>query len=91
MAITADHLEEQPRQLGQLVALEGHLHDFTRCLECNVPLEPAGVEEVRSVVSSYVSETQSVYARCTVCGRIYWPGTHWENMSQMLQVVANGH
>ena len=90
VAITADHLEDQLRELGRHVHLEGYRSDFTRCLECNVLLEPVERRQVRDLVPPYVFETQSTFSRCPSCGRVYWAGTHWHHMRGLLENVANG-
>ena len=90
VAITADHLEDQLRELGRHVHLEGHRSDFTRCLECNVLLEPVEQRQVRDLVSPYVFETQSTFSHCPSCGRVYWAGTHLHHMRGLLENVVNG-
>lgn len=58
---------------------------FTRCLECNVPLEPRSREEAQVHVPPYVHRTQSAFLACPHCGRYYWQGTHWRRMRQSLE------
>jgi hypothetical protein len=35
-------------------------------------------------VPPYVRQTQSRYSECPECGRIYWAGTHWQRMREVL-------
>ncbi len=63
---------------------------FSRCLECNSPLNPAAKPEVAHQVPPYVYATQEAFRRCPSCGRVYWPGTHWERMRAELQTVMAG-
>jgi uncharacterized protein with PIN domain len=35
-------------------------------------------------VPPYVRRTQSRYSECPACGRIYWAGTHWQRMREVL-------
>ena len=35
-------------------------------------------------VPPYVRRTQSRYSECPECGRIYWAGTHWQRMREVL-------
>lgn len=74
--ISSDDWREQLRELLGLVRLEkGQL--FTRCLECNTPLEPVKREEVAGRVSPFILASQAEFGRCPRCQRIYWKGTHF--------------
>lgn len=57
---------------------------FTRCLECNVPLRPAGADEVADRVPTHVRRTRDRFRRCPSCGRVYWEGSHTERMRRRL-------
>ena len=69
-------------QLGQVIRELGLERQprFTRCIECNVPLEARTREEARPHVPPYVHRTQQDFLACPSCGRHYWRGTHWEAM-----------
>lgn len=82
--------DDNPRRQMRMVIAEMKLdreREFTLCLECNMPLVPRDKEEVRDLVPPYVFKTQSQYYRCPGCGRIYWRGTHWEHMNQVLKTL----
>jgi uncharacterized protein len=55
---------------------------MTRCLNCNGVLVEREKESVKSDVPFYVYRTQERFYSCPVCGRIYWRGTHYENMAK---------
>ncbi len=63
---------------------------FSRCLECNSPLKAVVKAEVAGQVPPYVYATQDDFQRCPSCGRVYWPGTHWERMRAELDTVMAG-
>jgi uncharacterized protein with PIN domain len=82
--------EDDPREQMRQVITEMNLdreREFTLCLECNVPLAPRDRDEVRDLVPPYVYKTQTQYHQCLACGRIYWRGTHWEHMKQVLGIL----
>jgi len=54
--------------------------DDSRCGECNGVLEEVSAGEVEAVVPPYVLSTAERFRRCVGCGRIYWPGTHGEQI-----------
>jgi hypothetical protein len=62
--------------------------EFTRCLECNERLLARNKDEVEGLVPPYVYKTQTKYHQCPVCGRVYWRGTHWEHMKQVLESLT---
>jgi uncharacterized protein with PIN domain len=52
----------------------------SRCGECNGVLEEVSAAQVADVVPPYVLKTAERFRRCTDCHRIYWPGTHGEQI-----------
>ena len=84
--IEDDDPRDQFRQLARAVNLDQE-YKFTRCLECNQPLEPRSKDEVEGLVPPYVFKTQSQYHQCPACQRIYWRATHWQHMSQVLDTL----
>lgn len=76
---------EQTQEILRRFALDETLHGlapFTRCLHCNGLLETVSKEAVRG---SLEDEPLTVryyhdFRRCTSCGRIYWPGTHFTKL-----------
>jgi len=85
VSVEGDHLQDQLRFLAARLGLRGPFRLFSRCLECNVPLLPVEGAAVRDLVPPYVYQTQTRYTSCPRCGRIYWPGTHWQHMRAMAE------
>ena len=86
--IESEEPEEQMRQLMAVFDLKGQFKPFTRCLECNQPLESRSREELAGRVPPYVYRTQMQYMECPSCRRIYWRGTHWTAMVRKLEKIA---
>ena len=80
LLIRDDEVGEQLRQVVAELKLDIPGKSFSRCLRCNVDLEPAPREQVQERVPPYVYRNQQSFTRCPACQRIYWPGTHWRNM-----------
>jgi uncharacterized protein len=78
--------DDVTRQLRQVFAELGlELKEaLTRCIECNSELESRVPAMVAGRVPPYVRRTQSRYSECPECGRIYWAGTHWQRMREVL-------
>jgi uncharacterized protein with PIN domain len=58
---------------------------FSRCLLCNVLLDPISREEVEGMVPDFIFYQQKEFFRCPQCQRIYWPGSHRENMQKRIE------
>ncbi len=83
--VEGDLLRDQLRFLAARLGLRGPFRLFSRCLECNVPLVGVSRSDVAKLVPPYVYRTQTHYMACQRCGRIYWPGTHWQRMQATVQ------
>jgi len=83
LLIESEDLAAQVRQVVEVVgpSPEGA---FTRCPVCNGRLAPLSREAARERVPPHVYRTQEAFRLCTACDRVYWRGTHWARMRQML-------
>ena len=80
--------ESWPDQVRQVLAhfkLSEAVRAYSRCLECNVPLKTLTRAEAANLVVSFVLETAASFALCPCCGRVYWPGTHYEAMRDQIE------
>ena len=80
LLIKSDLVEEQVEQVRS--ASPGDASPLTRCSVCNEPLLSLPREEARDLVPPYVFENNEAFLQCTVCGRIYWEGTHVRRMTE---------
>jgi uncharacterized protein with PIN domain len=88
--IESDHYRDQLRQVIEVCDLRPLDKAFTRCLECNVVLEPRSKESVATMVPPYVFATQENFSWCPKCRRVYWPATHHERMLEELKNLVCG-
>jgi len=58
---------------------------FSRCLECNVVLNAVSKETVFDRVPPYVYLTQERFALCPSCNRVFWHGTHADEMLKRIR------
>jgi hypothetical protein len=77
--IGSEKVDEQLQQVFHTLGLTAR-NAFSRCAECNLPLDPVSKETIRDQVPQYVSQTQEHFLRCPRCQRVYWRGTHWAHM-----------
>src|ERR671935_72910 len=78
-----DRVRDQLRQVATELGLDAG-QALSRCLECNLELQSRTPAEVAERVPPYVRRTQDRYSECPRCGRIYWAGTHWARMREVL-------
>ncbi len=84
LLIESEKVEAQLHQVFRAFDLSAR-EAFSRCAECNVPLEAIGKESVQLLVPPYVFQTHDRFQRCARCGRIYWRGTHWAHMVAQIE------
>ena len=76
--------EAQLQEVALRFDLAAYARPFTLCLRCNAALEPASAREAQAYAPEANLEHYTVFRRCAGCGRIYWPGTHYERMRATL-------
>jgi uncharacterized protein with PIN domain len=60
---------------------------FTRCTVCNQALVDVLKEKIKDKVPEYVFQTQEHFRACPKCSRIYWQGSHWMNVEEILKAI----
>jgi hypothetical protein len=86
LLIHSGDYREQVRQVTRHFDLKEFL-PFSRCLECNVRLIDTDKESVFERIPPYIYLTQERFAICPSCRRVYWHGTHAE---EMLKEIRRG-
>jgi len=84
------HARKPEQQMNEVVAryaLARRAEPFTLCLHCNVRLEAAEPNAVAARVPGPIAARYTRFARCPGCERIYWEGSHWDHMREMLGAV----
>lgn len=85
--IEEKELEKQLKKVVEYFNLEIGENILSRCTICNIPVERIKKEEAKGKVPEYVWEHTEIFWRCKKCGRIYWLGSHWQNMEEMIKRI----
>ncbi|MFO7866280.1 MAG: Mut7-C RNAse domain-containing protein [Candidatus Aminicenantes bacterium] len=85
--IESEDWEHQMIQVLRRFRLKDQVRPYTRCVECNVPLKPLPKEKARNLVSPFVFERASSFSLCPQCGRLFWPGTHHQDMCAKVEAL----
>lgn len=76
------------RQLAEVVrffGLAGPFRLFSRCLRCNTPLAPVAKADVIHRLEPKTKKYFHRFTRCPDCERIYWQGSHHDEMLVRLE------
>jgi len=81
-----DGFRDQVREVIEALNIEYDAELFlSRCVECNLVLVPLTREEVQTKVPPYIFQTIKAFRTCPQCGRIFWSGTHIEEMRKLIE------
>ncbi len=76
---------QQAIEVLRRFALFQAITPFKRCLRCNTPLERVSKEGILDRLEPLTKKYYEEFHRCPACGQIYWKGSHYEHMQQMIQ------
>ena len=85
-------LDNNPKnQLRQTVShfkiTKKMISPFSRCISCNKELSPLEKDLAEGKVADYVFNTMDTFTTCHSCEKIYWPGTHLQNMKRLINNI----
>jgi uncharacterized protein with PIN domain len=86
--LKAELIREQIREIIKRLSLKPDKNSlFTRCILCNELLNSMAKDSAKNKVPEYVFKMQENFVSCPKCKRIYWQGTHWGNVSEILRDI----
>ena len=62
---------------------------FSRCLVCNTLLNKIPREEAEGKVPDFIFFQQREFFRCPQCSRVYWQGSHQDDMKKRIERLKN--
>lgn len=89
LRITSEKWDEQVIQVLSAFDLKDEVRPFSRCLDCNRRLKPLAKDKARNLVVPFVLEHARAFALCPNCGRIFWTGTHFDDMHSKIDAILN--
>jgi uncharacterized protein with PIN domain len=85
--VRSDELAEQVAQIKAGLGLEFTFPKMTRCPACNTPLDVVPRADVKGLVDDKVLERFEKFWKCKGCGKVYWEGSHWRNITRIYAEV----
>lgn len=76
--------EMQTKLVLKRFGLFENINPFTRCMECNSPLDIIARDKVIDKVPLDVREKQEEYKYCRDCAKVYWKGSHYKKMRERI-------
>jgi len=87
--VRSSKVKEQVVEIIERFDLKKLINEFTRCIECNSPLESISKNEVINELPPKVSESQESFSVCPSCKKLYWKGTHHQRMLSFIKTIKN--
>ena len=78
----------QAVEVLQRYGLAGSVQPFRRCLRCNGPLQPVSKDQVLERLEPLTRLYYDEFHLCQECGQVYWKGSHYERMEQLVQQLT---
>jgi len=91
LQLKSETIKEQLKETLEALSLKPDADKmFTRCIICNEELAQTERQNVKGKVADFVFQSQDKFLTCPKCRRIYWQGTHWGNVTKILEEIKTG-
>ncbi len=82
--VRSEEAEEQSREVLIRFDLFRLIKPFGRCISCNGLLEEIPKENILDRLPPKTKLAFNEFRICTACKKIYWPGSHYQAMSELV-------
>lgn len=80
---------EQLRELYARLDLAGHAQPFSLCMGCNRPLKAVRKQDVLHRLPDRVRQRHERILSCDGCDKLFWEGSHWQDMRALLETLTS--
>jgi uncharacterized protein with PIN domain len=77
----------QFREVIERFELAHKVRRFSLCLACNAPLRTVDKADVLQRLPPRVQASQHEFSFCEICQGVFWKGSHWRRMDDLLSEV----
>jgi uncharacterized protein with PIN domain len=77
--------KKQTKEVIDRFDLKDEIKELTRCMVCNQLLIKVEKKEIEDKLPVKVKEFQNEFYQCPGCKRIFWKGTHYLKMKELIQ------
>mgnify|MGYP001051706879 FL=1 len=87
--IESEDWSSQLKQVLDGFSLWKEVSPYSRCIECNFELKNLPKRQAKNLVTPFVYEKAKSFALCPQCGRIFWKGTHHQDMEHKIKEILS--
>jgi len=87
LLVESGRWEDQVVQVLKAFRLKDRVAAHSRCIECNAALKAVSKERARNLASPYVVERADSLSLCPACGRVFWKGSHADDMDARIRKI----
>jgi len=81
---------EQAREILERFDLRARIKPFARCMLCNGRIVEVAREDVGDNLFPRTAVDFDDFRRCESCGKIYWRGSHYDKMKELIDTLRSG-
>ncbi|MDO6388805.1 Mut7-C RNAse domain-containing protein [Pontibacter sp. BT731] len=85
--LRSQQTEEQLKEVISRYRLGDQLQPFTRCMVCNGHIVPVEKQEVLEQLPPNTQLYFDEFYQCRQCKRVYWKGSHYERMQELIRRI----
>lgn len=86
------HHTQPQKQLVEIITqfdLTRQIKPFTRCIHCNGKLVTVNKSSIEDQLEPRTRQYYQHFKQCQKCHKIYWQGSHYDNMQTILDSIAS--
>lgn len=80
----------QAREVLRRYDIAGEIEPFRRCIRCNGLTSPVSKADVLDRLEPKTRKYYDEFRQCESCGRIYWKGSHYGRMRELIEQLSSG-
>lgn len=87
--IESEDWRDQIKQVLDSLGLKDQAQPHSRCVECNEVLKVVPKSRIKNLVPPFIYENAKNFSLCPQCDRVFWKGTHFEDMERKLEQILS--
>jgi uncharacterized protein with PIN domain len=80
---------EQLSEIMQWLDIHKYMNPFSRCTTCNGLLHNVNKKDIESQLEPKTKQYYNAFKQCAECKQIYWKGTHYQRLEQIVQSITD--
>lgn len=88
--VRAHQPQRQIEEVLRALDLCNQIKPFTRCIDCNGPIDSLDKARIQERVDPDIAARFDDFWQCRRCGKIYWQGSHYRRMLEMVERLQHG-